>query len=435
MINQIGAYICQYIWKHNREYAKCFYTLDLTPNVEIVSCGHTSESDENMYMHSDVTVDGKTYCGNTIMHSSPEQYDKWCRSVHSKEANVSIHVIALENLDTTPIVCSPKVGTAFFAIIPEPLFARYFTISNSSGTLCGEYFSKQSDLIKTIITDNIFVKRLEHKCKHIEKELFRTQYNWVDTLMFAIFDSYQIATRNRKMYGSLLKEIKSYLIIQSIGTIQAMEALLLGTAGLLKRVEFSDDYTYLLRNEFDNLRKAHKLKTLNENYWDLGNGSGISTHVAIAQLAAILFYNKTLFYDIIESHSLANIRKLFEVEISDYWKTHYEFGVLDKKTSKYHKLSTAKINGLLINGILPFINLYAKINNMVNLDSQTIIDYYMDIENETNKFTRQWEQSGVEMTNAYESQTFVELSKNFCSDRRCYQCPIGVRMLKTTSYK
>lgn len=423
------------MWKHHVEYEKCFYTLNLTRDIEVRSCGYTSESDENMYISSGVLIEDKTYCGNAIMHSSPEQYDKWCRSVQSKESNVSIHVIALEDLDKPPIVSSPKIGVAFFVIIPASLLARYFTISNSSGTLCGEYYSKQSLLTKIVITDSAFVKRFEYKCKHIENKFIGNRNNWIDTLMFAIFDSVQIATRNRKMFTALLKEMKSYMIIQSINSVEDMEALLIGTAGLLNKVEYSDEYTYTLRNKYINIRKAHNLNPLNGKQWDMGNGSGISIYVTMAQLAAILFYNKTLFYDIIECGSLQKLRKLFEVEVSEYWKTHYEFGVLDKNNTKSHKLTSLKVSGLLINGIFPFMNVYASINNMANLDSQMIIDYYMETESEVNKFTKQWKLCNVEIENAYESQAFIELSKNFCPKRCCYICPIGVRMLKTTSFK
>lgn len=430
MITQIGASLCKYIWERNSAFLDNFYTMDLKKGVEILSSGYASEIDSELIIDSDIIVNSINYCGNAMMYSTPDQYEKIIRSVHSRGQNISIHAIAIQDINNVPIVTLPPVGIVIFILIPRELILKYFALSNSKGTVCGSHFASLSSLSKIMVVEGIFVSRLQHKCEHIEKWHIANGDNWINTLMFAIFDSVQIATRNRRMFGLLIAELKGYIVIQSMKSIESMEALLLGCAGLLDSIEYPDTYLYNLRREYQNLSKANGIKTLNSHHWVTASASNLPIHIVIAQIAAILFYNKTLLYNLIESRSLSDIRKLFQTEVSEYWLTHYELGVRDKKPPKSKKMSDSKIDILLINGILPFIALYTKVNNLQNMDMEKIIDFYTDIESENNIFTKEWEGNGVEFSSAFESQAFIELSKNYCKPKLCYCCPIGRKMLK-----
>lgn len=430
MITLIGSHICKYMWEHSEIYADYFYTINLKSGVEIRSCGYFSDDDSGLIVSSDIVVDSVNYSGNVMMHSSPEQYEKSVRSVHAKSQNISIHVIAITEMENVPVIVQPTVGVAIFAHIPKKLFAKYFAISNSSGTTCGKHFDSLTPLSKIMVVEGVFVDRLHRKCKHIESWHAANGDNWMNTLLYAIFDSVQIATKNRRMFISLLSELKGYMLIQSIKSLESMEALLMGTAGLLDGVEYPDTYLYHLRKEYDIFSKMNGITKLNGHHWVIASASSTPIQIVMAQLAAILFYNKTLLYDLVERCRLSDIRKLFQTEVSEYWLTHYEFGVVDKKPPKSKRMTDAKIDILLINGVLPFVAQYSKVNNVQNIDMDSIMDFYTEIESENNMFTKQWEQNGVELSSAFESQAFIELSKNYCAHKLCYCCPIGKKVLK-----
>lgn len=429
MITQIGSSICKYMWEHSTTYENNFYTASLKSGIEIRSRGYVSEDDDNMIIASEVIVNSVNYCGNTMMHSTPKQYEKSLQSVHAKSQNISIHVIAVADMENAPIVALPPVGVVIFALIPRELFTKYFALSNSAGTICGKHFSSLNTLSKLMIVEGTFVSRLQHKCEHLENWHNINGQNWMNTLLFSIFDSVQIATKNRRLFVRLIMELKGYMVIQSIKSIESMEALLLGCAGLLENAEYPDAYLYDLRIEFNKLAKMNGITKLNSYHWATTVGN-VPIHLVMVQLASILFNNKTFLYSLIESSSLSQIRKLFQTEVTEYWLTHYELGVSDKKKHRSKKMSDSKIDIILINGILPFVALYSKVNNLHIVDMEKIIDFYIDIESESNMFITQWEQNGVEFNSAFETQAFIELSKNYCTPKLCYCCPIGKKMLR-----
>lgn len=433
MISKFGAYIGKYMWKHFSQYTECFYTLNLRERVEISSCGCIYEGSGDIFSESLVHIDNISYSGNTMIHATISDYQKWINSSSSNSSNISLHIIAIQSCNNPPIVYSPKHGTAFFCIIPETIFAKYFAISNSAGIICGEYFNRLSDISKLMYIENLFTERLEAKCNHLKQELQNNNFNWVDTLLFAIFDSYQIASHNRKLFINLLHKINYYMIIQSIESIEDMEALLLGASGLLKSGEYTDDYVYDLRTRFDLMAKSKILgSTLDGNKWNEGSmKGGSSISLAIAQLAAILFYRKSIFFDIIEKKTIKDIKSIFEVEVSPYWINHYSLGVSDKRSTKSKKLSSNKIDTILINGILPFIALYLKeVNFELNEGMDGIVSHYLRLEPESNKFITQWISSGIDFSSALETQSFIQLSKCYCSKQKCCDCYIGIAMLK-----
>ncbi len=433
MITIIGANICRYMWQHNNQYKDCFVGIDdFSKPIEILSHGIVYEDNDDLFVSAKVIVESVTYSGTVMMHSSPEMYNKWNNSIDSKTHTVSVHVVGLLDTQRMPNIYSAKSGITIIAIIPEPLYKKYFAISNSGKRICGSYYCSLPSFSKAHLIDTVFIERLNNKCKHLENHYRTSGNNWLNTLMFAIFDSIQISTRNRKQFNILLKEIKHYMIIQSINTIDSMEALLLGTAGLLTS-DYPDEYLYKLRKEYDRLYRLHGMKTLNSYRWDTSSANVTSIYTLFAQLSAVIFQNKTLMYDLIESNSIKQIESFFSKDVSEYWLKHYEFGVQERKEVKHKRLSSQKINTILINGVLPFIALYSKLENLPHNDMDRIIGYYMSIESENNKFTKEWEQCGVDINTALDSQSFIEISKNYCMVNKCWKCGLGKKMLSTQS--
>ncbi len=429
MITAIGANICRYMWQHSTQYKDCFVSInncDLP--IEIISHGVTYEEDNDVFIAAKVVVESVTYAGAVVMHSSPAMYEKWNNSVDSKSYFASIHVVGILKSDAIPLIYSPKNGIVIFVIIPEMLFKRYFTISNSQKAICGNYYNSLSQFSRAHIADSYFIERLNNKCKHIEDSHNVMGKNWLNTLMFAIFDSIQISTRNRRQFNLLLKEIKYYMVIQSLNSIESVEALLLGTAGLLVS-DYPDEYLYVLRKEYDRLSKTYELKRLNTYHWDISSKNSISIYTLFAQLSAIIFHNKTLIYDLVESNSIKLIKNLFEKDISEYWLKHYEFGVFERKELKHKRLSSKRIDLLLINGILPFVALYSRKENMLNNDMDSIIGYYMSIEPEDNTIVNEWVKMGIDMNSALDSQAFIEIHKNYCNANKCWKCVLGKKLL------
>ena len=49
---------------------------------------------------------------------------------------------------------------------------------------------------------------------------------------------------------------------------------------------------------------------------------------------------------------------------------------------------------------------------------------------ENNKIIKQWKELGFEMENGFDSQGFLELKKNYCDQKACLKCNLGISLVK-----
>jgi hypothetical protein len=52
---------------------------------------------------------------------------------------------------------------------------------------------------------------------------------------------------------------------------------------------------------------------------------------------------------------------------------------------------------------------------------------------EQNKITRTWNELGLKVKTAFDSQSLIELYNNFCQKRQCLNCSVGISILKPKS--
>jgi len=119
--------------------------------------------------------------------------------------------------------------------------------------------------------------------------------------------------------------------------------------------------------------------------------------------------------------------KLFDVQTSSYWNTHYNFGKSSEK--KIKKLGKTAINLILINTIVPFLFIYGRSrNDQLKIDQA--IKLLDQLPGELNAITRKWKDLGISPNSAFKTQALIELFTKYCSNKKCLECAIGNELLK-----
>ena len=134
-----------------------------------------------------------------------------------------------------------------------------------------------------------------------------------------------------------------------------------------------------------------------------------------------------LFSKIIEADDLNSIKQLMAVTANDYWHYHY---LLDEPAEfKKKKLGKMMIENILINTIIPVLFAYAEqhANSKLKLKA---VQWLQELPKEKNNITRQWENTGVLHSSAFDSQALLYLKKNYCNAKHCLSCAIGNSILK-----
>lgn len=218
-----------------------------------------------------------------------------------------------------------------------------------------------------------------------------------------------------------------YLARQKSSLFQ-LEALLFGQSGLLDRFVSEDAYHRKLVEEYRFLSSKYKLKPLSSNRWKwLRLRPNNFPTIRIAQFASLVHKSDSLFSKILEANNAIEISQLLNCEVSEYWKTHYQFGFETKKTPKGMGLNG--VNVLIINAVIPILFLYGKLNDIQKFKDKAC-ELLEDIPMERNAITKKWKECGVQINSAHYSQALLHLKSNYCDCFNCLKCEFGNRIIR-----
>ena len=193
-------------------------------------------------------------------------------------------------------------------------------------------------------------------------------------------------------------------------------------------IDVQDLYTKDLKGRFDYLSQKHQLKkTIIEPVQFFKHRPDNFPTIRLAQLAMLYNKHQNLFSKIIGVKKLEELYQLFDVSVSTYWETHYQF---DKESPKKKKpFSKSFIDLLIINTIVPFQFAYAK--SQGKEISETILEVLQSIKPEKNIIIENFSKFGIKVKNAFETQSLLQLKNEYCSQGKCLQCAIGIELLKS----
>ena len=148
--------------------------------------------------------------------------------------------------------------------------------------------------------------------------------------------------------------------------------------------------------------------------------------IRIAQLVALYLKYQNLFSILMEVKNIDEIYEFFNIEVSDFWKTHYTFETSSKKSSK--KLTKSMVDLFLINTIIPLRFVYMRTKGQIKTDD--FLQIIKQLPPEKNSIVSNFSIFRINAKNAFESQALLELKNNYCAKKRCLQCAIGTSLLR-----
>ena len=107
---------------------------------------------------------------------------------------------------------------------------------------------------------------------------------------------------------------------------------------------------------------------------------------------------------------------------SEYWETHWRFGVSTESKPKHLGETTADV--LIINAVAPLLFCYGKLHKDDSY-CETALQFLEDTEAEDNAVIRHFAQCGITTENAMQTQALLHLYSYFCKRKRCLDCRIG----------
>ena len=395
-------------------------------SIQILNSGQYLQLTGPDFFNAQLIIGNQKWAGNIEIHLKSSD---WYLHNHEKDSNydsVILHVVwehdspifRKNNTEVPTLELKKHVALA-------ELHKYQLLITQKSWIYCENDISKVDDFVFRNWQERLYFERLERKSTEIRQLLQDSNNDWEAVLFCMLAKNFGLNT-NGVLFQNMVKSIPFSVIRKESFAIENLEALFFGQANMLE-TNFQDNYTNKLQQDYNYL--IHKYK-ITKNVFDkvefFKHRPDNFPTIRLAQLAALYHKEHNLFSKIMSCSTTFQIYDLFKVEVSNYWETHYNFdkiSVLKKK-----KMSHSFIDLILINTIIPVRFAYEQ--SLQKESSQEIIDLIEAIQPEKNIVIDKFSAIGVVAKNAFETQSLLQLKKEYCEAKKCLQCAVGVHLLK-----
>ncbi len=294
---------------------------------------------------------------------------------------------------------------------------------------------------------------------NIDKQLFKQKIAWEQLLYEEVMDGLGYSN-NREPMKKLADNISLISLIalnenadgKELSSIQ-IESILFMASGLLPSLNEIHDqdskvHIHSLHSAWSELAKKIPLSQIDHLEWNFSptrpsNFPTIRIATASAFLQKLLY--QSLFKSIITVVSgkysspqskIEQLTKLFDAGDHSFWNYHYSF---TEATHKKHSiLGESRTHDIIVNTIVPFVCLYAKV-----FGKENIFEHCLNIAVELpllednsilRTMNKQLVKDKLKIECAYQQQGLIQLHKRYCIVERCGECEIGKIIFKDKIY-
>lgn len=415
-----------YIWKY-----KLFDTSNLLSQndeqIEVINFGiHNTDAGPDFF-NGKIKINQTIWAGNIEIHINSSDWLRHKHQIDKAYDNVILHVVFNNDRPIKDKNGIELPTIELKGLIEDKLIDRYnFLIRSKDWIPCGKQVKEVDEFTINSWINRLSIERLERKSAEIQESLKLNKNNWEETFYQYLFKYFGLKVN--ALPFELLAKNTSLKIIEKHNNLFSIEAFLYGQSGYLEKA-FNDEYYNKLQKEYHFLRLKFNLTPLDITMWKLLRlrPSNFPT-IRISQLANLLNNHTRLFTKIIETNSVEELQKLFIVQASIYWNTHYQF-INEESSEKIKRIGINTINNIIINVIVPFTFVYGKSKQDESLINKSL-NLLENVKSENNSIIKKWTELGLKSTNAMQTQSLIELKNNYCSQKKCLNCSIGNQIIQ-----
>ena len=409
-----------YLWE-NRLIDKALQTTE-GEAIDIVTTGYRNTDSGPDFLEAKIQIGDKLWAGHVEIHVKSSDWNHHGHQNDKAYQNVILHVVYENDTKANNIPTLELKGH-----FDEALFANYQSfISAKSWIPCERSIAKVPVFTRLSWLDRMAVERLEGKSDSIIKILNANQFDWEDALYKLLMRYFGLKVNN-EAFDTLSNILPFKTLLKHADNLLQLEAMSFGCAGLLED-DFTEDYPLLLKREFAVMKAKFDLLTMPAERWRFMRmrPSNFPT-IRLAQMAQLIHKNGCLFSKIREAKNGNDVKALFNVAASEYWATHWRFGVPTESKPKHLGNATADV--LMINAVAPLLFCYGKLHKDESV-CETAMQFLEETEAEDNAIIRHFAQCGIKADNAMQTQALLHLYSNYCKRKRCLECRIGNVLMK-----
>ncbi len=418
-----------YVWKF-RLFDRTELQTTTGEAIEVYSAGlHNTDSGPDFH-NARLKIGDTTWAGNVELHLSSSDWQKHNHATDDAYNNVILHVVYR---DDVPLVLTDGRRVPTLELkdrIPAELYSRYHTLVFGNQTIipCEKSIRTVDDFTLRTWFTRILIERLEKRAEAVSQALQTNRGDWEETFYQSLAANFGFKV-NALPFELMAKSLPQNILAKHKNNPQQIEALVFGQAGFLND-DFEDVYPQQLKTEYQFLQKKYSLKPIETHLWKFMRlrPQNFPT-IRLAQFAALIVNSNHLLSKVLDTRDVAGLRNLFaDIKINPYWEDHFRFGKPSKSSSK--NLGAASIDVLVLNTLVLFLFSYGKHHQLQHFMDRSL-KLLESLPGEQNNIIADFDVLGIKATSAFESQALLELKNYYCNYKKCLQCSVGNKILKT----
>lgn len=418
--------LLQFIWQSqyfNRENL----ILESGEQLSILKTGFINTHQGPDFTDSLIKINEIQFAGNIEIHCLSSDWIKHKHGSDKQYGNVILHVVWQNDIDIKNVSGHNIPVLVLENRVAKSLLNRYSNLAESTGIPChNRSFPSLDEFGWMAWKERLLAERLERKAENVLTLFTQSNNNWEETFWWLLASNFGIKV-NAELFEAVAKSISVSILSKHKHQINQLEALLFGQANLLSN-EMEDDYSKMLQKEYQFLKKKHNLVsiTIQPNFLRM-RPANFPT-IRLAQLAMLVQQSSHLFSKIKDLQNCSDLSALFSVTANDYWHYHYQFNQVSDYQPKL--LGRNSINNIIINTIVPVLFAYGMYNKHETYKEKAI-KWLIETKPEVNNITTIWKPYCPKPKTAFDTQALIELTNNYCLKKRCLECVVGNKILKT----
>jgi len=415
-----------YLWKFKKFDALNLRTFN-DEEITIINVGQYLELAGPDFFNAQITIGNQKWAGNVEIHLKSSDWYVHHHEMDSAYENVILHVvwehdteIFRNNNTEIPVLELKKY------VDPATIQNYQSLLAPKSWIFCEKQIKEVDEFVFKNWQERLFFERLERKSKPIFDLLEQTSQDWEAVLFSLLAKNFGLNT-NGDAFFKMAQTIPFSIIRKECFEVENLEALFFGMAGLLDSEKEDTYYKDLKFRYFYLLHKYQMEHLIAEQVQFFKHRPDNFPTIRLSQLANLYHTHQNLFSKISTLNSLKNNVQVFQIGVSPYWENHYQF---DKESPiKKKMLSKSFVDLLLVNTIIPLQFAFAK--SQGKEITEDLIHLLNGLNPEKNAIIDKFTSFGIVSKNAFDTQSLLQLKKEYCNKSRCLECALGLELVKS----
>jgi hypothetical protein len=313
--------LLQYIWE-NQLFDKTGLKTTNGEPLQVINPGLLNTNDGPDFQNAKIKI-GKIYHhGSVEIHISSRDWNTHGHQNNKNYNNVILHVcynVSSESYrnDGTPIpsfvICSQ---------IKEDLLEKYQDLmKNKSFIPCSKFTKTLSSVNKTNWIERMAVERIETRCEDYSRLLEEYGGDWNQTFYTVLLRSFGMPL-NQLAFEEIAKKIPYKILKQNHESINRVEGLLFGVAGLLNE-DLEGSYYTLLKREWHFLKSKYQLDTISTPLRFGRTRPGNLPQIRIAQFCSLIHHSPKIFEYLLTLPKINDLEKFFFFNLPSFWDMRF----------------------------------------------------------------------------------------------------------------